>query len=405
MNEVLKLLFWGSVALILYTYLGYPVLVALVAGRRRPSRQTGDPPAQEVPSVTVIVPAHNEERWIERKIENTLALRYPRDRMQILIASDGSIDRTVEIARRYVSGTFEVIHSPERVGKIATVDRAIRRADGEIVLITDCTAMLDPESLELLILHFRDPGVGCVAGDRVCVATESSATEGEGLYLRYEAWIKRSESDFHSCLGGYGPVLAVRRSLLPLLLSATDDFYIPMKILISTGERTVFEPRVKARIPAARTLRQEFRRKTRTHAGILSDLVRLRPALIPWKTKVWWTVWSHYVFRQIIPWAMLLALFSAASLWPTGFVYRLALGSQILFYATAAAGLVLLRCAIRWKPAYACFYFLFANLAVGVSWFRWLRGDPPNLWERTDRILPRLASGEESAGQNATLSS
>jgi cellulose synthase/poly-beta-1,6-N-acetylglucosamine synthase-like glycosyltransferase len=394
MNEILKIAFWGSVALILYTYFGYPVLVALVASQRRPSKHPGNPNANALPSVTVIIPAHNEERWIERKIENTLALDYPQERMRILIASDGSTDRTVEIAQRYATESVEVVDFPERTGKIATVDRSIRRASGEIVLITDATAMLDRDSLSLLVPHFQDPEVGCVAGDRVCVATGSSATEGEGLYLRYEAWIKRSESRLRSCLGGYGPILAVRRSLVPALPGATDDFYIPMKILASTGARTVFEPDAKARIPAAKTLRQEFKRKARTHAALLSDLPRLGQALNPWKGAIWWQFWSHRVLRLFVPWAMLVALLVSQWLWNAGVVYKLALLSQGLFYASALCGslLVSLR-GIRSQPFYACFYFVFANAAVGMGWFRWLKGEPASTWERTDRYLPGLPTG------------
>jgi biofilm PGA synthesis N-glycosyltransferase PgaC len=392
-HGMLGALFWASIALIIYAYIGYPLLIAGMA--RIWPRSTAHPASDstsDLPMVTVIIPAHNEEEWIERKIENTLALDYPRNRMQILVASDGSADKTVEIVKKFAFRGVGVIHYPERAGKVATMNRTVPSAEGEIIFFTDANALLEPDALSLLIQHFSDPKVGCVGGSRVCLATDTSSTEGESLYWRYEAWIRHSESCFDSGLGVYGQLFAVRRHLFPTMSVVSDDFPIPMKILVSTGARTVFEPRAKARIPAARTLRQEWERKIRSHVAFLCDITNLKKGLIPWRSTIWFQFWSHHVFRMIVPFAMLVALAVPPMLWKAGMVYQVAFFGQVLFYFLAAVGFLFLRHGIRLRLPYVCFYFVFANLALVLAWARWLRGGHYYTWQRTERILPAVGS-------------
>jgi glycosyltransferase involved in cell wall biosynthesis len=391
MMDTMKFLFWASLVVVLYAYVGYPILVDLASRmRRRADAQASG--GDELPSLTVIIPAHNEESWIGRKIENTLALDYPRDLMQILVASDGSTDKTVEIARQISAQGVEVVDLPDHAGKMATINRVMAQARGEIVILTDATALLERDALGRVIPHFADGGVGCVSGDRLCITSDSSASEGEGLYWRYESWIRRSESRYHSCLGAYGQLYAVRRFLFPFIPGTSDDFYVPMNILLSTGARTVFEPRARVRIPAAATLKREFWRKVRTHAALLWELPRLSQGLIPWKSPIWWEFWSHHVLRLFVPWAMVIALCSSVALWSAGPVYRLTLACQILLYSAAVAGLLLLQQGRRWKPTYACFYFLFANIAVGWGWVHWLMRERVDLWQKTERNPPSFAA-------------
>jgi cellulose synthase/poly-beta-1,6-N-acetylglucosamine synthase-like glycosyltransferase len=382
----MRLLFWVSVGLVVYVYFGYPVLVDLLSRLRKVARESG-PALPELPSVSVIIPAHNEERWIARKIENTLALDYPSDRLQILVASDGCTDKTVEIAGRCAEQGVEVDHRVERSGKMATLNRVVPKARGEIILITDCGASLSPDTLQLLARHFQDPRVGCVTGERVCLRTGSSTSEGESLYWRYEAWIKRSESGFHSCLGGNGQLLAARRCLVPQIPGTSDDFYIPMRILISTGKRVVFEPRAKARIPAAATLGGELARKIRTHRSLFQNSYYLREGLMPWKRTIWWQFWSHHVLRLFVPYALLMALLSSAFLWRAAALYRVITIGQCVFYMAAATGYLLTHWGIRLRIVYIPFYFVFANLAVFLAWVRWARGKHQYAWQRTERTM------------------
>jgi biofilm PGA synthesis N-glycosyltransferase PgaC len=232
MMIVVQILFWSAVLLILHTYVGYPVGIYVKSKGQEKQEPRDGLCDSEHPTITVLIPAYNEERWIARKIQNALAFDYPVHRLQILVASDGCTDQTVAIAEQYAERGVEVLHNPHRGGKTALLNRVVPTVSGEIVLVTDVAAQLPPETLRLLALHFQDSTVGCVTGPRECLPTDSAASEGEGLYWRYEAWIKRSESRLGTCLGANGQVMAVRKSLFPHLPDINDDFYIGMKVLV-----------------------------------------------------------------------------------------------------------------------------------------------------------------------------
>lgn len=393
MIPVLTFVVWGCFALVVYVYVGYPCTIALLArgkGKPRLFDQSND---ALLASLSVVVPAHNEEKWIRRKLENVLALDYPRDRFQVLVASDGCTDETVAITRQFASHGVEINHVPQRKGKTATLNRVVPTARGEIVLLTDANALLEKNVAKILAGHFQDPEVGCVTGERVCLPTESSASTGEGLYWRYESWIKHSESRLGSCLGSNGQVLAFRKTLYPEIPVIGDDFFVPMKILISTGAKVLFEPRAKAWIPAASVLGLELERKIRSHVSLFRDLPYLRQALNPFRSRIWWRFLSHHVLRLFVPLALVSAFALSALLWNTGLVYRSAFAAQATFYLFAAVGFLLQQAGVRIPLFYVPFYFVFANLGVLLSWVRWVRGKHQYAWQRTERILPQIKIG------------
>ena len=393
---LLEIVFWGSVLLVLHVYVGYPLGIYLLSKYHRASTRPRATSNGEMPKVTVVIPAHNEERWIALKIENTLALRYPSDRLQILVASDGCTDNTVDIARRYAERGVEVAHRAERTGKSPTLNRVVPTARGEIILITDSNSLLHADTLQVLMPHFQDPAVGYVTGEKVCLPTGSSASEGEALYWRYEAWIKSSESKLGSCLGSTSLVMAVRKALFPQIPLTNDDFYVPMKILISTGAQVRFEPRAKASIPAAASLESELERKVRTHASLLRTLPYLRAGLNPWRSRIWWGFWSHHVLRLFVPFALLTALVSSAYISKSAPIFRLTTIGQGVFYGAAIIGYLFLRLGWRWRVVYLPLYFTFANVGVFLAWIRWARGKPQYIWQRTERILPAAEATMES---------
>jgi cellulose synthase/poly-beta-1,6-N-acetylglucosamine synthase-like glycosyltransferase len=383
-----EILFWVSVLLVLHVYVGYPLGIYVRSKWHRAGTAPKETASGELPCVTVLIPAHNEERWITRKIENTLALDYPCHRLQILVASDGCTDKTVEIAGRYAERGVKVNHRAERSGKTATLNRVVPTARGDIVLLTDCNALLAPETLRLLVPHFQDSHVGCVTGERLCLPTESSASEGEGLYWRYEAWIKDSESKLGSCLGSNGQVMAVRKALFPHIPVIGDDFYVPMKILISRGAQVRFEPRAKAFIPAAANLGLELERKIRSHVSLFRDLPYLQEGLNPFSSRIWWRFLSHHVLRLFVPFALLMALLSSAILWRAATLYRVITIAQCAFYIAAATGYAGARRGLRLRIVYLPFYFAFANLGLALAWVRWALGKHQYAWQRTERMMP-----------------
>jgi cellulose synthase/poly-beta-1,6-N-acetylglucosamine synthase-like glycosyltransferase len=339
------------------------------------------------PIVTLIIPACNEEVWIARKIKNSLALIYPGERLEIIVASDGSSDRTVEIAQAYESNRLSIAVFHSRVGKQEMLNRLVPRARGEIIVLTDANALLAYDALSQLVRPFADPHVGCAIGRRVCIVQERSvASAAESLYWRYESWIKRAEARLHSCLAATGQLYAVRRSVFPHVERVGEDFYIPMKILAATGKRIAYVPEAVAAIPAAATLAVEFERKTRSHVAFLLSLPLLKDLLIPGRTPVWWQFISHHVLRMLVPPAMLAVLVCSAALAPLSPVWFLALLAQNVFYALAFIGWLFAMRGLRPKLFYFPFYFVFVQLALARAWLRWPRRKYDYAWQRTERL-------------------
>jgi poly-beta-1,6-N-acetyl-D-glucosamine synthase len=387
----LELIFWAAVALIIYTYAGYAAILGLCRAQeswRKNAHAAGD---RVFPSVTLIIPACNEERWIARKIENALTLDYPKQLLQIIVASDGSSDRTVEIARGYESRGIDLAVFPLRVGKQEMLNRLGPRARGEIVAMTDANALLSSAALRWLVRPFNSPGIGAAIGRRVCIVQERSmASAAESLYWRYESWIKRAESRWHSCLAATGQLYAVRRSVFPHVERVGEDFYIPMKILAATGLRIAYVPEAVASIPAAASLESEFERKTRAHVAFLISLPFLKELLIPGRLPVWWQFISHHVLRMLVPPAMLVAFLCSALAATGSSVYFVIFLAQIFFYLLAIAGWLFVRRGLRPNLFYYPFYFAFVQLALAEAWLRWRRRKYDYAWQRTER-LPDLS--------------
>ncbi|MBZ5695588.1 MAG: glycosyltransferase family 2 protein [Acidobacteriia bacterium] len=378
-------LFWSSLALIAYVYAIYPLLIA-AAAKAKPRRAVPEIPGDAWPGLAVLIPACNEERWIARKIENTLALDYPPEKLRVVVASDGSSDRTDEIAQEYAARGVERIQFPSRLGKQEVLNRVIPQLREEVVLLTDASALLEPAAARRLARHFADPRTGCVAGRRVCALQRRSAPSlGESLYWRYESWIKSSESRVHSATCADGQIYAVRRAAVSRVHTGGEDFVIPMA-MVARGFRFLFEPEAVAVVPAASALASEFRRKVRSHVAFLLNAWLMRRLLIPRRSPVWWQLLSHHVLRMLVPPAMLLAFLAAAPLAASGPFYRALFFAQAAFYGLAAAGSLLAQIGLRPKIFYVPFYFVFAQLALAAAWWGWARGQREFVWQRTERL-------------------
>jgi len=376
-------IFIVCLALVAYVYLGYPVCVWVLSWFAPPEA----PRKEHLPNISLIIPAHNEERWIRQKLENTLRLDYPRGRLEVIVASDGSTDRTADFAREFAAHHLQVAEFLERHGKQEMLNLLVPHAAGEILVMTDTHVLLETHSVRRLVEHFADPGVGCVTGQRRCILQPGvSQGAGEGWYWRYETWIKKSESRLHSCLGAHGQLYAVRRSVFPKVEKVGEDFYIPMKVIAATGLRVLFEPDAVAYTPAAATLKIEFERKTRAHVSFLLTIPMLRELMVPWRTRVWWQFVSHHLLRMLVPFALVGLAAMLCVLARTSRVLLCVAAAQVVFYSLAAVGFLLALRDIRVKLFYVPFYFTFANLAVACALLRWPRGKYDYAWNRTERI-------------------
>jgi len=322
-------LFCGAVALTVYIVAGYPAMLGLIA-RLRPhpvlkSRQRN--------SVSVVIAAHNAERFIAAKLDSVLALDYPRELMEILVISDGSTDRTDAIVERYSAQGVQLLRQP-RGGKCAALNLAIPRARNEILLLTDIRQTLAPDSLQALVDCFADPSVGAVSGELVIRKGASHDEADIGLYWRYETWIRNRLSDIDSMFGATGPFYTLRRELaVPIPEDQLlDDMYLPLAAFFR-GYRLIVEPRARAfDYPTSRGT--EFTRKARTLAGNY-QILQSYPALLGPGNRMWFHYASYKVGRLMLPWLLVL-IFASSCFLPEPWRWWI-LAGQAAFYGLAAA--------------------------------------------------------------------
>jgi cellulose synthase/poly-beta-1,6-N-acetylglucosamine synthase-like glycosyltransferase len=364
-----------------WVYAGYPLLLAGL-GRIRPSPRERSPTHR---AVSVVVAAHNEEGVIEAKVTNVRATDYPQHLIETVVASDGSTDGTVEAARR--AGVDRVLDLP-RVGKITALNRAVEAATGEILVFTDADSLLLPDTLGHLLANFADPTVGGVSANEVSGtgSKSSGVARGEGVYWRYEQWIKRLEDRVGSAVSASGRLYAIRRSVFrpSTVTSGTDDFVISTQVL-RAGRRLAFDEHAIVQVDAPRDAGSEFRRKIRVMNRGLRAALSLRGLLLPWRGGFYSVqVLSHKVLRRLLPFFMLSAV--AAGFWLTTLspVWWLVLGPQLAFYGLAAMGWAgRARGWGRARPLWVAYYFCLVNLAAAIAVLSVLGGVRFERWNPT----------------------
>jgi cellulose synthase/poly-beta-1,6-N-acetylglucosamine synthase-like glycosyltransferase len=359
-----KLLFWISAGFTVYVYIGYPVLLwALQAIFRSSPRQ------QSIePSVSLLVAAYNEAAVIADKIRNSLALHYPVDKLEIVIASDGSNDATAEIVRSFAGtetgGRIRLLNYEQNRGKMAVLNDAVRELRGDIVAFSDAASMLAADSLRILVQSFNDPHVGAVSGVyRLLRKDHAQLGSQEDLYWRYETFLKVQEAKLGAFTGAHGSLYAIRRALYPFPSAGTinDDFTIPMRIL-ERGHRVAYEPAAVAYEEAHEM--EGFSRRVRITAGNVEQLREIKSLIWPPRPFVLFCFLSHKTGRLLVPVFMLMAL--AANVALRGqFPYNWLLLGQGLFYGLAALGAMV---SLKPKVLRLPYYFCMINSAL----FAWV---------------------------------
>jgi cellulose synthase/poly-beta-1,6-N-acetylglucosamine synthase-like glycosyltransferase len=368
---VCQILFWASLALLAYTFLGYQLLIHFLSRLRRPALPAVPALPPQRPAVLIV--AHNEEARIGARIENLLASSLAID---VAVCSDGSSDATASQARLAGARVFEF---PLRRGKAACLSDAIPALDAPIVVLADSRQHFTPETIPRLVRHFADPTVGAVSGILRIGEAGTSAGAGVNLYWKMETAVRQSESDFDSCVGCTGAVYAIRRSLFRPIPADTilDDVVIPMLIALA-GHRVIYDSEAEAFDPQPLDPRAETRRKARTLAGNFQMLGRHPAWLLPWKNRLAFQLISHKYLRLAGPLLLFSALASCGCLARVPF-YRLCLGLQVLLYLLAAAGLAIpsLKTRLFSVPA----GFLFLNVMTLRGFFRFFFGPRGGGWD------------------------
>ena len=303
---MLAILFWLSLFFIIYTYIGYPVLIALIA-KLMPFQNRVSVASD--PFVTLLITAYNEEAVIEKKIENSLSLDYPSDRLQIIVAADGSSDRTAEIVGKFHDRGVELTHTSLRNGKLAAINRAIAQARGDIVVFSDANNMYDSQAIRKLITPFADSTVGASTGAKLIIQDGSDLSGAEGIYWKYESWIKTNETVLGTCTSSVGEILAIRRELYkpPPSHIINDDYYIVLD-LIKRGFRIFYVAEARSFEYISATARDEMVRRTRMNTGKYQAIF-MSYGLLPFTRPVMlWQIISHKYFRAFLPFGFIGAL-------------------------------------------------------------------------------------------------
>jgi cellulose synthase/poly-beta-1,6-N-acetylglucosamine synthase-like glycosyltransferase len=364
-GSVLQILFWVCAAIIVYVYAGYPLALAsgLIA-RRTPFPVTSGV-ALSLPSLSIIIAAHNEESAIESKIQNIFASEYPRELLEILVGSDGSSDRTEQIVRKYAGAGVGLISFPQQQGKSAIQNGLVAAASGELLVFTDADCELGPHSLRSVARRFDDPRIGLVTGALSYLnETENSVTQNEGAYLRYESWLRRQESDRGLLAMASGSLFAMRHSLWrPLDRSLGDDFELPLRVALK-GLRTVLEPDAQTLTRLSQNSHESiFALKVRIISKDFRALRNYKSILNPFRhTGVAVALWSHKLLRWLVPYFLLGMLFSSLFLLNFRF-YCFVFALEIIFYAIAVLGWVFAGPRIRFPWSIAT-SFCIVNLAA-----------------------------------------
>jgi cellulose synthase/poly-beta-1,6-N-acetylglucosamine synthase-like glycosyltransferase len=388
----LKIAFWICLILVFYTYIGYGMLLwvlvsikRLIYGRQK-KREL--PPDNELPEVTLMICAYNEQDIVDFKMENTRQIKYPK--LKVVWVTDGSNDHTNDYLAKYHD--VEVIYSPERRGKTAALNHGLSLVKSELVVMTDANTMLNPESIQEIVRCFMDPKVACVAGEKRVAARHEgqAAAEGEGLYWKYESTLKRWDGELYSAMGAAGELCAIRRSLYePMPENALlDDFVMSLR-MVDKGYKIAYTADAYAMEYGSADLTEESKRKRRIAAGGLQSIWWLRNMMNPLRQPV---VAFQFVSHRVLRWSitpiallLLIPLNVLLVFLKAGNIYTWIWVLQLVFYLAAYLGYLLEQYGRRNKLLYVPYYFLFMNLNVfrGMTYLRTHKSS--GAWEKAKR--------------------
>ncbi len=384
-DRVLIVLVFSSLAIVAYAYFGYPILVWLFSrlfGRERVRPEVGE---SDLPSLSLLIAAYNEEAEIGKRIENALELDYPADKLEIVVASDGSSDRTNEIVGRFARYGVKLLAFPQRRGKASVLNDAISAVSGDIVMLSDANTYTHATAAARLAAWFKDPDIGVVCG-RLVLTDPRTGKNVDSLYWKYETFLKKCESRLGALLGSNGAIYTLRKSLFQGIPANTivDDFVIPLLARRRSGCRIVYDREAVATEETPARLVSEFHRRSRIGAGAFQSMCWLSGLLNPLQGWISFTFLSHKILRWLCPFALIVALVANAFVIDHSAMRYLFI-AQVVFYVTSLiAGRLPSKPRILRYPRLATM-FTMMNAALLVGFFRWLRSNQNAAWKRTER--------------------
>lgn len=386
-----ELLFWILIIIVFYAYLGYGIAVWGLLSLRYlfKSKQRSDEITSFQPAVTLVIPAFNEEDFITQKIKNTDSLDYPKELLKVVFITDGSTDNTPSVIAAYPQ--FTLMHSEERRGKVAAMNRAMRTITTPYVIFCDANTLLNKEAVKEIVKHYANPEVGGVAGEKKVINAEESNIAGESLYWKYESALKKLDSDFYTVVGAAGELFSFRTDLFEEVPEEVllDDFIISLKICMR-GYRVMYEPNAYAMEKPSANIKEEQKRKVRISAGAFQSIIMLKSILNVFKyPQLSFLYISHRVLRwAICPFVLpLIFLLNVIILIQDlhNYLYWWPMLFQSIFYCSAIMGWLLLKSGRKTGFLNFPFYFTFMNLSLYLGLVRFLKGNQTVLWEKAKR--------------------
>lgn len=390
----LKIIFWVCLALVFYTYIGYGILLYLLVLIKRifSRHHRAIPPLDDndLPEITLMICAYNEEDVVDEKMENSLGLDYPKDKLRHIWVTDGSNDGTNDKLGKYPQ--VEIVYKPEREGKTSALNHGIDYVETPLVAFTDANTMLNKAAIREIVDKFRDPTVGCVSGEkRVCSRNNNgTASEGEGLYWKYESKLKKLDNELYSTMGAAGELFAIRTELYQKMPKDTllDDFILSMRI-VEDGMRIAYTDKAYAIEYGSANMDEESKRKRRISAGGIQSIMRLTPLLNPVHNGI---ATFQYISHRVLRWSITpIAMFALIPVnvvllvMNAGYLYTCIWILQILFYTAAYFGYTLSIHGKKNKLLYIPYYFMFMNVNVFRGFHYLIHKKGSGTWEKAKR--------------------
>jgi cellulose synthase/poly-beta-1,6-N-acetylglucosamine synthase-like glycosyltransferase len=377
--------FWLCVGLVVYAYAVYPFVIWVLSRLGGSSAAPQELSDDQLPRVSLLVAAYNEQPVIGQRVSNALAMSYPPEKLQVVVASDGSSDRTAEIVRGVDDPRIRLLDYSHRRGKASVLNSAMSEVTGEIVLLSDANTEIDPQAARRLLRWFVDPTVGAVCG-RLVLVDPCTGRNVDGLYWKYETFLKKCEGRLGALLGSNGAIYAIRKELYQPIPPDTivDDFVIPLLARLRTGCRIVYDCAAFATEDTPPDVGSEFHRRSRIGAGGFQSIFMLWRLLDPRQGYVAFTFFSHKILRWLCPFFMIGAVLASALLWEAA-MYRVLLLTQLAFFTVSALAVLVPRSIRLPLVLRVSTMFTLMNAALLVGFFRWARGRQNGTWRRTAR--------------------
>lgn len=389
--QLIAILFYVCLATVFYTYVGYPLMVGFLAALKRKANvgfhKTSD---TFEPDVSLVIPCYNEGYYLQEKVKNSLALNYPKQKLDIVFITDGSDDNSVNILTK--AKGISLLHEAKRSGKAAAENRAMQHIKSPFVVFSDANTMLNKDAIKNIVKHFFDEQVGAVSGEKRVITDEKNgaSVSGEGFYWKFESWLKKQDSDLHNAVGGAGELIAFRTTCFTPLEEDTilDDFVASMRIAIN-GYKVVYEPNAYAEEYASANVGEETKRKIRIAAGAWQALFRLPKALNVFSQPMLTFI---YISHKVMRWSLSpVALFALV---PLGYLMHFYVGGwftllwilQQTFYFLTLLGKVFEYKKIKFKLAFIPYYFVVTNWCMIAGFIRYVSGKQQVKWEKAGRM-------------------